>query len=383
MVVLWCWNLECSIYIIEDLIINSQNSGNCIEIINSNAYFIIRNCTLINSGYGNAGIKSWNTNNGKIINNTCSSNYDGIFLDYFSSNNTISENIANGNLNKSIWIHNSDNNIIRENVINNNVGHGILVQESNNNTISNNIINSNTQDGIIISSSFGDHSEYNIILRNNISNNIGTGIFMEQYSDYNIIYLNRIIDNNIQALDHGGNNKWDNNSIGNYWNDYTGKDVNDNGLGDTPYNILGAAGARDIYPIWWDPPVFSIISPIYNTIFKSNSPDFDINIVEGIPDSMWYTFNDGSTKYFFTTTSGKINQSAWTALSNGIVNISFFIEDSRGYIISNNIYVQKQVPSSVSDVIHGYNTLILIYSMTLLIALVLIIKVKNKSKIKI
>ena len=45
-------------YIIENVTIDGQNSGNCIDIRNSDVYFIIRNCTVYNSGTGldDAGI---------------------------------------------------------------------------------------------------------------------------------------------------------------------------------------------------------------------------------------------------------------------------------------------------------------------------------------
>lgn len=39
------------------------------------------------------------------------------------------------------------------------------------------------------------------------------------------------------AFDDGVDNQWDNGAIGNYWSDYSGKDTNDDGIGDTPYTI--------------------------------------------------------------------------------------------------------------------------------------------------
>jgi hypothetical protein len=40
---------------------------------------------------------------------------------------------------------------------------------------------------------------------------------------------------------------WDDGSVGNYWSDYTGKDYNEDGIGDTPYII--DANNKDNYPI--------------------------------------------------------------------------------------------------------------------------------------
>ena len=333
----WCYGAGTlnNPYLIENLIIDGRGFRNCLEIRNSNVYFVIRNCTFINSGNGNAGIKLWYTSNGEIFNNTCFSNYHGISLDQYTNNNTISSNRV------------FDNN----------------------------------QDGIRISSYFEQHSENNIILSNNISNNMGIGIFFDQYSHYNVVYLNRLIDNGVQAQDDGANNDWEYATTGNYWNDYTGKDVNDDSFGDTPYIIQGIAGSLDIYPIWWDSPLFSITSPINNTTFELDSPDFSIIIIEGFPFTMWYSLNNESTQYFFTSTTGKINQSAWSNVSYGIVKISFFIEDSQGYISIKVVSIQKQVPSN--KVISGFNPIFLVYSLISLITLTIILKLKNKLKVRI
>ncbi len=78
-------------YVIENITIDGENSGSCIEIRNSYIYFRIEGCTLYNSSldsFGNedAGIKLVNVKNGKIINNNCSNNRGyGIFL-YQNSN---------------------------------------------------------------------------------------------------------------------------------------------------------------------------------------------------------------------------------------------------------------------------------------------------------
>jgi len=41
--------------------------------------------------------------------------------------------------------------------------------------------------------------------------------------------------------------KFDNGTMGNYWNDYQGEDINNDGIGDTPYQIL--AGLNDNFPV--------------------------------------------------------------------------------------------------------------------------------------
>ena len=45
-------------------------------------------------------------------------------------------------------------------------------------------------------------------------------------------------------------NSWSKNNVGNYWSDYEGNDINDDGIGDTPYFILPEYGSsKDPYPI--------------------------------------------------------------------------------------------------------------------------------------
>ena len=61
-------------YIIENVTIDCGGSDFGILIENSNDYFIIRNCTVYNSGdeWLNAGIKMDQVDNGQLINNNCS-----------------------------------------------------------------------------------------------------------------------------------------------------------------------------------------------------------------------------------------------------------------------------------------------------------------------
>ncbi len=110
-------------YVIENVTIDGQGLGSCIEIANSSAYFIIRNCSLYNSDLNPyyAGIKLNYVDNGKIINTDCNNNFFGIALDS-SNNNTLSGNTVNYNLegirledsNKnSFWGKNASHNSFR------------------------------------------------------------------------------------------------------------------------------------------------------------------------------------------------------------------------------------------------------------------------------
>ena len=155
-------------YIIKDLVIDGGNSGSCILIENSDVYFTIQNCTLFNSGHSgsrDSGIYLKNVSNGKILNNNCSFNKNGIYT-YFSKNNTITANIAK-----------------------NNTYHGICVAAQSNETIlDGNTACFNSYIGIHIDGGYTYHNSYNNqIINNNASYNAAAGIRITFTNDTNII----------------------------------------------------------------------------------------------------------------------------------------------------------------------------------------------------
>lgn len=95
-------------YIIENVYIDGQldipetpgkiHSENCISVRNSDKPFIIRNCTLLRSGPEeyDSGIYLRGVKNGLIFNNTINYCGEGVYVDWYSENNTIKENIFIG-----------------------------------------------------------------------------------------------------------------------------------------------------------------------------------------------------------------------------------------------------------------------------------------------
>jgi len=156
--------------------------------------------SIINRGSWNAGIKVFNAQHGRIENNNCSRNLNGIFLE--SSNNIIiSNNRAFFNFYYGIYLLNSVSNIINNNTCAFD-GNGIFLQTSDNNLISNNTIQFNNYSGIYIYDSDSNTIENNIcnsnengidiyynsiantVNDNNCSENVYNYYFFEPYMNF-------------------------------------------------------------------------------------------------------------------------------------------------------------------------------------------------------
>ncbi len=190
---------------------------------------------------------------------------DGIYFYQTCNNNNISNNTIINNNQQGIDISGSSNeNMILGNIVKNNEI-GIEIWRSKNNYISENYVESNNWTGILIMSSDSNNitknkaknnevginlweSKNNTISENIIYGNSAFGCFIgEANCTNNLIYCNCFKKNQYNADDSGLNNKWDNGTIGNYWDDYTGEDTNDDGIGDTPYYIQ--VGSKDNFPL--------------------------------------------------------------------------------------------------------------------------------------
>ncbi len=94
-------------------------------------------------------------------------------------------------------------------------------------------------------------------------------------------------------------------------------------------------------------PIINIKSPNINSTFGKKAPDFDIEIIDPYVDTKWYTLNGGITNYTFTTLTETINQTAWDELSEGLIIIRFYANDSDGKVGYREITVIKRIPKIV------------------------------------
>lgn len=262
-------------YIIENWDINAS-SATGIEILNTRAYFIVRNNYVHNGGATNNGIRLLNVQNGAIDNNSAQSDKVGIQLDNSSYNNIFGNNVTL-NWQDGIYLNISNNNTIDENIASNNSQNGIFVSISNNNTVSENVCLWNIWDGIYL-----EAASNNTINNNNCSDNRQRGIGLFWNSNSNMIYLNVVINNinygasisfssgnivwnntfitnrgstsvhnpfMIQGFDDTASNSWDSGGRGNYWYDWTAPDIDLNGIVDVPYILDGIPGSQDNFPL--------------------------------------------------------------------------------------------------------------------------------------
>lgn len=188
-----------------------------------------------------------------------------------------------------------------------------------------------------------------VITKNDIIyNNTGYGITISDVNDYrnkNNLFYNNSFNNawGINAIDNGTNTQWNLGDIGNFWHDYTGYDLNDDGIGDISYNITGINNGKDEFSLWDNgddlAPNINIISPISNQVFSSGAPDYTVEITDPNLDTMRYSLNGGQNITF--NSSGTIRKGEWDALPDGTVIITFYANDTAGNIGSESVNIIK------------------------------------------
>lgn len=180
-------------------------------------------------------------------------NFNQAGIEIHSNNNTISENIFE-QLSTAIYSKDVTNNTIRSNVFKDSREYGIyLYQGSNENNVFNNYFTNNSYSLRI------KGSRLNTIYNNIFTDNT-RGIYVCCGSAQNTIYSNIFEDNFQYNVDDHYSNKYDNDEIGNYWDDNTGNDTNNDGIIDTPYSISNGSN-EDRFPLVKKPDItVSILS---------------------------------------------------------------------------------------------------------------------------
>ena len=289
------------------------------------------------------GINIYDSNNITVLNAICSNNYYGIHLRN-TNNSFILNNILKNNRIRSIYIDGLNNTVEGNYIFSKNfwTNWGLTLDDNYNKIINNEIIGCIT--GILFRL-----SSYNLIYGNIVRNNIDYGLFLGG-SEHNLFYENFFVENR-RPTDGGlATNKWNNTEIGNYWDNYTGIDGNNDGIGDTPHNITLSPLIQDFLPIVdIQAPNITIISPKNNSFYNLDAPNFNVIIKERFLYNMWYTIDGGITNITFTG-NGTITQSAWNALPEGNVIIRFYANDSVGNIGFAEVTIRKDVAAPTINI---------------------------------
>lgn len=162
------------------------------------------------------GLALWGSTFNDILENHCDHNYYGILL-AGSDNNTVMDNKAEENSRSEIV---------------SGFGVGISLQANS----SRNVIAKNTARKNFNGLEMTKGCKLNIVYGNNASDNTH-GLRMDKNYN-NLIYGNNFARNKINAYENASSNTW-NASIGNYYNDYKGKDLDGDGIGDQAYRLPG------------------------------------------------------------------------------------------------------------------------------------------------
>ena len=201
------------------------------------------------AGSGN-GIHLWHSSNMKIINNTVHGLRDGIYFEFVKKSKVIN-NKSYGNLRYGLHFMFSNENeyfdnvfikngagvavmfskfiIMRNNKFQENWGsasYGLLLKEIYDAEIENNLFELNTI-GISVDGSTRINYKKNTFLRNGWAVKIVGACYENDFAQNNFLH---------NALDLSYNSKINTNKFdNNYWSDYTGYDLDKNGIGDVPY----------------------------------------------------------------------------------------------------------------------------------------------------
>jgi len=399
-------------YLIENVAIDAQNSGSCIFIENTDDYFIIHNCTVINgeASGGSAGIKLINVSNGTITQNSMTENYIGIYLTSGENISIIDNDIIDNPGQGIILFHSSENFVLNNNQTGSHY-YGLFINaDSNNNTVRGNTFQKNTGvatygEGIkILNSQFNNiiknilvdndkgirierDSNNNTVKQNTITSNSEYGAFIianPLNSTDNLFYLNYFDNPAYNAYDNGTDTLWDDGSIGNYWSDYSGTDANGDGIGDTPYILPGNGTGIDHFPIWdIAAPVITILEPLNNSRYNITAPAYSISIVEPNLDTYYYIISGSSGDYLriINSLTGSIDQTLWDSLPAGTYTLTIYANDTFEHLGSTSITIIKEIlPSSPPAIPFGSFYLILatISVATILTSIRLKLKLKRQ-----
>ncbi|MDH7594293.1 MAG: NosD domain-containing protein [Methanomicrobiales archaeon] len=175
----------------------------------------------------------------------------GVFLG--SENSTVADCIIEGGWGGGIRLESANSSRISGNTIHD-TRYAIDFSDSSNNLVEENLLNASAYGMRIDGSSAGNTIANNTIRDMQYADSYG----LLAYGSGNRIFLNRFSNNPTNAIECGSNiwnstemrtyaygGAWYENYTGNYWDDYSGTDMNGDGIGDGPYPIPSTLGSGE------------------------------------------------------------------------------------------------------------------------------------------
>ena len=225
-------------------------------------------------------------------------NFQGLFL-WNSSHIEVQNNSLDRNAYYGMVVASGSNNSILNNHARETGGGqggrgigGISIQENS----SYNLVAGNVLEENLIGLDLARGAQFNLICYNEISKN-SNGIRLDK-NENNLVYKNNFMRNVISGYDNASNNFW-NGSVGNYYDDYRGRDRDGDGIGDDPYWIpKGSSCAVDWRPLmkpveeevdpdaaWEDLGRYAIYNPLEDLPYKVENQT--IVIAKREPSKWW------------------------------------------------------------------------------------------------
>jgi parallel beta-helix repeat protein len=237
--------LESNGILLENFIITNTGVGSALDV--SSSCNIIKNNTISNNSMDGIKLDFDAARNIVFGNNITHNGFSGVVIAESAYDNTIADNDISYNGFSGINLKGSAlQNLLMLNGIRYNGFNGILLMDdAADNNIVGNIIYNNTFGGIDIK----ENASRNMIIENMIINNTFTGLSITDNSSGNIIFSNYLLKNmKHDVYDSGTSNRWDNETVGNYYGENACEDKDRNGICDSPYGISGGTGL-DRYPL--------------------------------------------------------------------------------------------------------------------------------------
>ena len=216
---------------------------------------VIEGRTELSVGERGAGLHLWDSHGNTIERNVVSGTRDGMYIQ--NANRSVIRLNRVSNVRYGLHYMSSDDNVFEDNAFDNNVA-GAAIMYSNRISLRRNRFVHNrgfSSFGILFQDATGLVAEHNLVsdnavglfleavrgsvFRANLVANNDTAVEIFANSDRNEFTRNNFIANltPIRVIGRSTTTRWSSAGQGNYWSDYDGYDLDENGIGDVPFHI--------------------------------------------------------------------------------------------------------------------------------------------------